>query len=88
MLDSQVLPLSRQEYCLLLVLVQRAGKVVPRKTLSMQVWGYVPQRRNYTLDTHIHGLRKKLGGYADRYIETVIGVGYRFRPSVPSSDQG
>jgi DNA-binding response OmpR family regulator len=32
------------------------------------------------LDKHIRGLRRKLGIYADHYLETVIGVGYRFRP--------
>jgi len=80
MLDSQVLCLTRQEYCLLLLLVQRAGKVVPRRTLSMKIWGYIPETRTYTLDKYIHGLRKKLGGYADQYIGTVTGVGYRFRP--------
>jgi hypothetical protein len=25
-------------------------------------------------------LRKKLGGYADQYIETLFGIGYRFQP--------
>jgi hypothetical protein len=29
---------------------------------------------------HIRRLRKKLGGYADQYIETIFGIGYRFQP--------
>jgi DNA-binding winged helix-turn-helix (wHTH) protein len=29
---------------------------------------------------HIRRLRKKLGAYGDRYIETIFGVGYRFQP--------
>ena len=47
----------------------------------MKIWGYIPETRTYTLDKYIHGLRKKLGGYADQYIETVIGIGYSFRPA-------
>jgi DNA-binding winged helix-turn-helix (wHTH) protein len=29
---------------------------------------------------HVRRLRKKLGGYADQYIETIFGIGYRFQP--------
>ena len=35
-----------------------------------------------TIDVHIKTLRKKLGGKQD-YIETVRGVGYRFRETAP-----
>lgn len=80
MLDNQVLPLTRKEYCLLLLLVQHAGTVVPRKTLLMQVWGHVPELRTRAVNAHIQRLRRKLGMYGDLYIETAYGTGYRFRP--------
>ena len=79
-LDSQALILTRKEYCLLALLVQRAGEVVPRKILLTQVWGYVPKTRTRTLDVHIGRLRKKLGHEGCR-IETVFARGYSFRPS-------
>lgn len=79
-LDRQMLALTRKEYCLLALMVQHAGKVVPRATFLMQVWGYVPETRTRSVDMHIDQLRKKLGPYADQYIETVVGIGYRFRP--------
>jgi DNA-binding response OmpR family regulator len=79
-LDRQTLPLSRKEYCLLALMVQRAGKVVPRSTFLMHVWGYVPETRTRTVDMHMDQLRKKLEPYADQYIETVVGIGYRFHP--------
>jgi DNA-binding response OmpR family regulator len=87
MLDRQRLSLSPMEYRLLALLVQHAGEVVPRAIIMTQVWGYAPDRRTRTVDVHIQRLRQKLGACADKYLETVFGVGYRFRPrdSAPTS---
>ena len=79
-LDRQILTLTRQEYCLLALMVQHAGEIVTRASLFRRVWGYVPEMRTRTVDLCIDQLRKKLGPYADQYIETVVGIGYRFRP--------
>jgi DNA-binding response OmpR family regulator len=48
--------------------------------MLMRVWGYSTEIRTRTLDVHIRHLRKKLGVYADVYIETVFGIGHRFQP--------
>jgi DNA-binding response OmpR family regulator len=80
MLDSERMTLTRKEYALLALLVQHAGEIIPRHALLMQVWGYSAAIRTRTLDVHVRRLRKKLGGYADQYIETVFGIGYRFQP--------
>jgi DNA-binding response OmpR family regulator len=79
-LDSQPLNLTRKEYDLLAALVQNAGEIVRREALLMNVWGYGGEIRTRTLDVHIRRLRKKLNGYAEQYIETIFGVGYRFQP--------
>ena len=79
-LDGERMTLTRKEYELLALLVQHAGEIVPRGALLFQVWGYGSGIRTRTLDVHVRRLRKKLGGYADRYIETVFGIGYRFQP--------
>ena len=73
-LDGQILILTRTEYRLLALLVEHAGEVVPRPILLMLT---------RTVDVHLWRLRRKLGAYADRYIETVAGVGYRFWPALP-----
>jgi DNA-binding response OmpR family regulator len=77
-LDCNILTLTRTEYRVLAVLVTHAGAVVPRPILLM----LTPM-----VDMHLSRLRKKLGIYFDRHIETVIGVGYRFRPAFPPRDQ-
>jgi DNA-binding response OmpR family regulator len=79
-LDSQRMVLTRKEYDLLALLVKHAGEIIPRDALLMRVWGYSSEIRTRTLDVHVRRLRKKLGSYADRYIETIFGVGYRFQP--------
>ena len=79
-LDGGRLALTRKEYDLLALLVQHAGEIIPRDALLMQVWGYGTEIRTRTLDVHVRRLRKKLGGYADQYIETIFGIGYRFQP--------
>ena len=80
LLDSRQLRLTRKEYELLLLLVENAGEVVPREVLLMRVWGYGSGIRTRTLDVHIRRLRKQLGSYSARYIETIFGIGYRFQP--------
>jgi len=79
-LDGRRMTLTRKEHDLLALLVQHAGQIVPREALLSQVWGYGPAIRTRTLDVHVRRLRKKLGAYADRYIETIFGIGYRFQP--------
>lgn len=79
-LDAERMILTRKEYDLLALLVQHAGEIIPREALLMQVWGYGADIRTRTLDVHVRRLRKKLGGYADQYIETIFGIGYRFQP--------
>ena len=68
--------LPKKEFELLYFLASRKGKVMDRQTLLNQVWGnniYVVDR---TVDVHVRKIREKLG---DEYIETVKGVGYRFK---------
>jgi len=68
--------LPRKEFELLYYLARKKGKVRDRQTLLNKVWGdniYVVDR---TVDVHVRKIREKLG---DHYIETVKGVGYRFK---------
>jgi two-component system, OmpR family, alkaline phosphatase synthesis response regulator PhoP len=70
--------LTRKEFALLAILSRNKGRVVPREQLLDRVWGLEYYGEARTLDVHISGLRKKLAACGDR-IETVIGIGYRFR---------
>ncbi len=84
---SQPIRLTRKEFALLAILSRNKGRVVPREQLLDQVWGLEYYGEARTLDVHISGLRKKLGTCGVG-IETVIGIGYRFRGSSGGSGNG
>jgi len=68
--------LPRKEFELLFALASRPGIALSRKELLDLVWGtdvYVVDR---TVDVHVRKIREKIG---DEYIETIKGVGYRFK---------
>jgi DNA-binding response OmpR family regulator len=77
---GQEVKLTRKEFALLAILSRNKGRVVPREQLLDQVWGLEYYGEARTLDVHISGLRKKLGD-CGACIETVIGIGYRFKPN-------
>ena len=78
-LDGREVPLTATEFRLLHFLMARVGRVQNRGQLLTEVWSYTEGVDSRTVDTHVRRLRRKLGPEADR-IETVVGVGYRFRP--------
>ena len=75
--DAQVTP-TALEFKLLATLLERKGRVQSRDVLLADVWGADTSVTTRTVDTHVKRLREKLGG-AGCYVETVRGVGYRFR---------
>jgi len=76
--DGRELQLTATEFRLLHHLAAHVGKVQTREVLLERVWGYAYEGYARTVDTHIRRLRKKLGEMSDQ-IETVRGIGYRFR---------
>jgi two-component system response regulator RegX3 len=61
--------------------VRESGRILSRRLLLAEIWGYPDPERVETrsVDMHIAKLRKKLGPEAGALIETVRGEGYRFR---------
>lgn len=76
--------LPRKEFELLSYFMSQPNYIFNRDDLLNQVWEedvYVVDR---TIDVHINRIRSKLGPYRE-WIETVKGVGYRFRPKTNES---
>lgn len=80
-LAGRLLDLTPTEYRLLEYLLRQPGRACPRRelmTVAIAEQAVVIER---TIDVHICALRRKLG--SPERIETVRGVGYRFRPATP-----
>jgi DNA-binding response OmpR family regulator len=76
---DEAIALTPSEFKLMLALANSRGRVLTRDGLISQVQGEGVAVVGRTVDTHVFGLRKKLGECAD-VIETVRGVGYRVKP--------
>jgi DNA-binding response OmpR family regulator len=72
------LELTPSEFKLLAALMSNPGRVLSRERLIDLVQGQGVAVVDRAIDTHIFGLRKKLGDCAD-VVETIRGVGYRVR---------
>lgn len=77
--------LTALEFRLLTTLLARKGRVQTRDTLLSDVWGIDAEVTTRTVDTHVKRLREKLEP-AGHYIETLRGVGYRFRARPDEAD--
>ncbi len=76
--DGSEVALTALEFRLLHTLLSRRGRVQTRSQLLEDVWGVHAEVTTRTVDTHVKRLREKLGD-AGAYVETIRGVGYRFR---------
>ncbi|MBD3426816.1 MAG: response regulator [Candidatus Omnitrophica bacterium] len=76
--DKKEVTLTPMEFDLLGTLMKRAGRVQSRERLLNDVWDIASDVTTRTVDTHVKRLREKLGKAGDA-IETVRGIGYKFR---------
>jgi len=80
-IDDQAVELTAKEFDLLLYFAQNPGRVFSRGQLLDQGWGYSHSGYEHTVNSHINRLRKKIEPDPEQCqsIETVWGVGYRFK---------
>lgn len=81
--------LSRTEFALLLYFITHAGWTLARSKLLDEVWGDGVHVEERTVDVHVRRLRRALPACHGDLIETVRGLGYRWRlsaepPAVPA----
>lgn len=77
-MNQKEVVLTPIEFKLLVTLIERRGRVQTRDRLLSDIWDIHAELDTRTVDTHIKRLREKLGK-TGRLIETVRGLGYRFK---------
>jgi two-component system, OmpR family, alkaline phosphatase synthesis response regulator PhoP len=82
---GEVIPLTPLEFRLLATLAAHPGLVFTREQILDHVWGGDFYGDDHVVDVHISNLRRKIEPDAEtpRFIETVRGVGYRFKRAAP-----
>jgi DNA-binding response OmpR family regulator len=77
---EETVDLSSREIAILALFAREKGRIVSRRMLLQEVWGFAnPERiETRTVDMQIGKLRRKLDRSADSWIETVRGSGYRY----------
>ena len=80
--NGETVDLSAREFQLLRYFIEHRGATLSRKELLKQVWGYSVNMFTRTVDVHVASLRQKLENdpKQPRFILTVQGVGYKFKP--------
>lgn len=76
--EDAPIELTATEFKLITLFARSPGRVFTRALLMDVIWGQEYYAIERTVDTHVSRLRRKLGNLG-RQIETVHGVGYRFR---------
>lgn len=80
-LEEEQMELTPKEFQLLVQLASNPGKVYTREFLLENIWGYEFAGDTRTVDVHIRHLRQKLEKDPSQpeMIETIRGIGYRFK---------
>jgi two-component system alkaline phosphatase synthesis response regulator PhoP len=80
-LNDEIVELTPTEFALLKTFMENPRHAFTRQELIERSMGFAYEGLDRTLDSHIKNLRRKIEADASepRYIETVFGVGYRFR---------
>ena len=83
-LDGKEIPLTAKALALLEYLMLHPDEVIRRERLLDDIWGWDDPVATRAVDVRIAELRKALGDETEhlRFIETVVGEGYRFVGSV------
>ncbi len=81
---DEELALTPHEFNILACLTERAGRALTRPQIADMALAEGEEHSDRTVDSHVSRLRRKLGPAAAACVETVWGIGYRFRARPPA----
>ena len=78
-LNDEILPLTKREHALLLLLARNQGRVLTHRQILTAIWGHAHTEDVAYLRVYIGQLRRKLGAEFAALITTEPGIGYRLQ---------
>ena len=88
--DGRSIRLEKIPFDLLVLLVERAGDLIPREEIAARIWQGSFQDIDASLNTAVRKLRVALRDQSERprFVRTIVGQGYRFLMPVEVQDTG
>ena len=78
--ETQTLPaLTKSEYDIALFLARNHGRIFSKEQIYEQIYGYEKEGNDTAITEHVKNLRKKLMNLSTDPIETVWGIGYKWK---------
>mgnify|MGYP002794520260 CR=1 FL=1 len=77
--QDQTVKLTKSEYDICEMMAKNSGQVFSLEQILVAVYGYDSESDNSAIREHIKNIRAKLGKYGESPIETVWGIGYRWK---------
>lgn len=79
-INGEFLNLTKSEFQILKLLMDKEGQALSRKQIYKTLWGYYPtEEAEKVVDVHIHNLRKKI---KVNCIKTIKNVGFKYTPNI------
>ena len=76
--DKEV-SLTKSEFDIMLILIRNKGQTYSKEQIYEKLYGYEKSGDESAITEHVKNLRKKLSAYGSEPIETVWGIGYRWK---------
>ena len=77
--NERYISLTLREFNILEYLMQNSNRVLTREQILVHVWDFAFDASSNVVDVHIKNIRKKLGSPYENNLQTLRGMGYRFK---------
>jgi len=78
-INESIVPFTKSEYAIAALLMEYAGQTLSKEQIYESVFSYEGESDEHAIVEHIRNIRVKLKAYGEDPIETVWGIGYRWK---------
>ncbi|MBO4375798.1 MAG: winged helix-turn-helix transcriptional regulator, partial [Lachnospiraceae bacterium] len=78
-IDGNECKLTKSEYDIALLLARNVGQVFSKEQIYEKIYGFDKDGNDSAITEHVKNLRRKLSNFGADPVETVWGIGYRWK---------